>query len=174
MAKTFALVAAIVAVSAVGVFGLAVATRSRNSAQPSPAPAPAPMPAPIPAFHAQGDQGGPSSAPAQPSPGHGKHTVTVTFTYDFRKTHACTATITTNCIQQFIVYDISAGANKTKRFKLFSVSPPAGATEIVNGIAGIGPLLDFESGQHLIAVVATEPDLSESFPTACTTWITIP
>lgn len=174
MTKTFALVAAIVAVSAVGVFGLAVARRSRNSAQPSPARAPRPMPAPIPAFRAQNDQSAPSSAPAQPSPGHGEHTVTVTVTYDFSKTHACTAAITTKCIQQFVVYDISAGVDKSKRFTLFSVPPPAGATGIVNAITGTSPLLDFEFGKHLIAVIATEPDLSESFPTACTTWITIP
>jgi hypothetical protein len=118
---------------------------------------------------------GQTQAPAQASSREGapaKHSVTVKFDYDFGPTPACSAKIKKSCIQQFVVYDISAG--EAKRSKLFTIPAPPDAKGAVNGITGTSPELLFESGKHLLAVVAQEPDGSESHPRACTTWITIP
>jgi hypothetical protein len=110
-------------------------------------------------------------------PTHGIHTITVTFDYDFRLTPACTATVTKKCVQEFVVYDISAGASKAKRYKLFTVPLPPNPTGMVHGIQATSPSLDFESGKHLLGVTALAPGTDpnhESSPRACSTWITIP
>jgi hypothetical protein len=117
------------------------------------------------------------SSPPSPPPTHGVQTITVTFDYDFRLTAACTATVAKNCVQEFVVYDISAGASKAKRHKLFTVPLPPNPSGMVHGISATGPPLDFESGKHLIGVTALEPGTdpnNESFPNACSTWITVP
>ncbi|MGD1210703.1 MAG: hypothetical protein ABR973_05020 [Candidatus Acidiferrales bacterium] len=101
-----------------------------------------------------------------------KHSVAVKFDYDFRLTPACTAKIKKGCVQQFVVYDISAG--EAKRSKLFTIPAPQDATGAVTGIAGTSPPLSFESGKHLLEVVAQYPDGTESQARACTTWVTIP
>jgi len=112
-----------------------------------------------------------------PAPAHGTHTITVTFDYDFRLTPACTAAVTKNCVQEFVVYDISSGASKAKRYKLFTVPLPPTPGGMVHSIQATSPPLDFESGKHLIAVTAlesgTDPN-NESLPQACSTWITVP
>jgi len=112
-----------------------------------------------------------------PAPTHGVHTLTVTFDYEFRLTPACTASVTNNCVQEFVVYDISAGASKAKRYKLFTVPLPSNPNGIVDGIQATGPPLDFESGKDLLGVTALEPGANlsnESLPQACSTWITVP
>jgi hypothetical protein len=112
-----------------------------------------------------------------PAPTHGVHTITVTFDYDFRLTPACTARVTKNCVQEFVVYDISAGASKAKRYKLFTVPLPPNPSGMIHGIQATGPPLDFESGKHLLGVTALEPGTNpnnESLPQACSTWITVP
>ena len=103
---------------------------------------------------------------------HGKHTVTVTFDYDFRLTPACSAKVTQKCVQRFVVYDISGGPSK--RIRPFFVAVPDGASGPVNGIGGRSPELDFESGKHLLAVTAQNPEGVESDPSDATIWITIP
>ena len=92
-----------------------------------------------------------------PAPTHGVHTIKVTFDYDFRLTPACTSHVTKNCVQQFVVYDISGGTSKTTRYKLFTVPLPSNPVGMVHGIPGTSQPLDFESGKHLLAVTALEP-----------------
>lgn len=112
------------------------------------------------------------TASTSPPTSHGSHSVTVTFDYDFRQTPACTAKVTTHCVQQFIAYDISAGAkHATMLFPIPLPSDPVGA---VKGITKTSTPLDFESGKHLISVSAMSPDGTHSKRSLCTTWITIP
>jgi hypothetical protein len=179
LAKSFAVVVAIVAASAFRVLGLSAVARSSDGPEPAVAPS-------IPAFHLGLSSTQTTAAQATPAqtatstlaaPTHGKHTISVKFDYDFKLSPACTATTKINCVQQFVVYDISAGNRKNLRYKLFSVPLPADPTGQVKAIQGTSPTLDFESGQHLIAVIATRPDLSESNSLSCgscRTWITIP
>jgi hypothetical protein len=39
-----------------------------------------------------------------------QHTVSVTLNYDFTVDNACSATVTTSCLKQFNIYDITGGA----------------------------------------------------------------
>lgn len=110
----------------------------------------------------------PAPQPASPS----KHAVTVNFDYDFSKTPACSKMVTKACVQQFIVYDISAGL--TARTKLFSIPVPPGETKLVKGITGKSPLLLFESGKHRIAVTAQIAGGKESDIDASMTWVEVP
>jgi hypothetical protein len=116
----------------------------------------------------------PAASESSPSAAtsHGSHSVTVTFNYDFGQTPACSKKITTHCVQQFIAYDISAGAkHPTMLFPIPLPPNPAGA---VKGITKTSAPLDFESGKHLISVAAMSPDGTHSKRNLCTTWITIP
>jgi hypothetical protein len=136
--------------------------------------APPPAPSGPPAGQASATSPAPSDIPAQPptAVSHGKHTVTVTFDYDFRQTPACSAKVTKHCVQQFIAYDISAGIkNATMMFPIPLPTHPVGA---IHGITATSPMLDFESGKHLVSVSAMSPDGTHSKRSLCTTWITIP
>jgi hypothetical protein len=121
-------------------------------------------------------QSQPSSAPtdaSQPAaPTHSQHSVTVTFDYDFGQTPACSKKITKGCVQQFVAYDISAGA--THSSMLFPIPLPPNPVGAVHGIVATSPKLDFESGKHLISVTAQGPDGRQSRKSVCTTWVTIP
>jgi len=103
---------------------------------------------------------------------HGVHTVTVTFDYDFRQTPPCSKKVPTNCVTQFIAYDISAGVKHATM--LFPIPLPANPVGAIHGITATSPKLDFESGKHLISVSAMGPDGRHSEKSLCTTWITIP
>jgi len=105
-------------------------------------------------------------------PQESTHKISFTFDYDFGATPACSRKVTTGCVQQFNLYDISQGT--TKRVKLGSIPVPAGASGQVKGISGITEPLLFNSGKHLIAVTAQLPDGSESNPRKCTTIVEIP
>lgn len=95
------------------------------------------------------------------------------FNYDFTGTPACSATVKAACVAAFVAYDISAGVKH--RTKLFEIALPPRPIGLVRGITGKSPRkLDFESGKHLISVVAREPDGQESKHRVCTTWIDIP
>jgi hypothetical protein len=108
--------------------------------------------------------------------GQSRHKITVTFDYDFTHKPPCSAKVKDNenksCVQQFIVYDISAGL--AKRTELMSIPVPPDAHGLVKGISATTPLLLFESGQHLIAVVAQTPKKFQSDPNKCELWVTIP
>ena len=101
-----------------------------------------------------------------------KHTISCTFDYDFRITPACSPKVTEGCVQQFNLYDISAGI--PKRAKLGSIPVPAGASGFVKGISATTDPLLFESGRHLLAVTAQMPNGLESDFTKCTTIVKIP
>jgi hypothetical protein len=113
-----------------------------------------------------------ASSPAPQPAASSKHTITVNFDYDFSKTPACSKTVTKACVQEFIVYDISAGL--TVRTKLFSIPVPPGETKLVKGITGKSPLLFFESGKHRIAVTAQMADGKESNTDASMAWVELP
>jgi hypothetical protein len=101
-----------------------------------------------------------------------KHTITVKFNYDFSTSPACPAKNAKDCVEQFNVYDISAGVRN--RTKLMSVPAPAGARTMINGIAATTPLLLFEPGKHLLAVTAQMQKGKESDANVCTVWVDIP
>jgi hypothetical protein len=101
-----------------------------------------------------------------------KHSVTVKFDYDFHTTHACSKRHKADCVRQFVVYDISAGEDK--RTQLFTIPTPRHAKKSNVPVTGTSPQLLFESGQHLLEVVAQYPDGTESAKRASTTWVTIP
>ena len=101
-----------------------------------------------------------------------KHIVTITFNYDFSKTPSCSATVTKSCVQQFNVYDLSAGFET--RTKMFSIPVAPGQTALVNGITGKSPLLAFEPGRHKLGVTAQMAGGPESPVEASTTWVVIP
>jgi len=101
-----------------------------------------------------------SSAVANPR----KRRVTVTFNYDFNLSHACSLTLTTNCVRQFNVYD----ATDKERVKLFSIPVPADAAGLVKGITGTSPPLSLRAGEHILAVTAQAADGTESDPGGAT------
>jgi hypothetical protein len=106
------------------------------------------------------------------SPTHSQHSVTVSFDYDFGLTPACSKKVTKGCVQQFVAYDISAGANHSSM--LFPIPLPPNPVGAVHGIVATSPKMDFESGKHLISVTAQGPDGRQSRKSICTTWVTIP
>lgn len=101
-----------------------------------------------------------------------RHAITVKFVYDFAATPPCSPTITAKCVRQFALYDISGGV--TKRIKLTSIPVPPDASRRAARISGTTPLLLFEPGKHLLAVVAQTPQGTESNPNDCTVWVEIP
>lgn len=125
-----------------------------------------------------------SSSSSQP------HAIAVTFDYDFGATPACTSKVTQKCVKQFVIYDISAGADMP--YKIGTVPLPDNPVGKKQGITGKSDPSVFEPGKHLIAVSAQGPEPAsssqsgkqpesgpqskpiESPPAACTTWVTIP
>jgi len=107
---SFALVAVLcVALSCVEVRGQAPPSRaSSSSAQvQTPAPtqsAPPAQESPTPTNPSSSSTQSPTQAPVP-------HTISVSFDYDFDRTPACTEKITRRCVQKFVIYDISSGAN---------------------------------------------------------------
>jgi hypothetical protein len=126
----------------------------------------------------------PSQAPSSvqsstPSAGPVTHTISVTFDYDFDRTPACTGKIQHHCVRQFVVYDISSGSNHA--YPIGTVALPDSPYGQKRGIAGKTDPHVFESGKHLIAVTAQEPEppphpleSSTAGCTSCTTWVNIP
>jgi hypothetical protein len=95
--------------------------------------------------------------------------VTVTFNYDFNLSHACSLTLTKNCVKQFNVYD----ETDKKHEKLFSIPVPVDAAGLVRGITGTSPPLSLRAGEHIVAVTAQDADGTESDSGACTIRIQI-
>jgi len=94
-----------------------------------------------------------------------QHTVTVTLNYDFTVDNACSASVTTACVQQFNIYDTTGGGTP---LKLFSVPAPSGANSAVTGITGTSGALTLKSGVHTFAATAQMADGTESSPNAST------
>jgi hypothetical protein len=87
-----------------------------------------------------------------------KRRVTVSFNYDFNLSHACSLTLTKNCVKQFNVYD----ATDEEQVKLFSIPVPADAAGLVKGITGTSPPLSLRAGEHILVVTAQAVDGTES------------
>ncbi|HXW57674.1 MAG TPA: hypothetical protein VEJ67_18120 [Candidatus Cybelea sp.] len=101
-----------------------------------------------------------------------RHKVTVRFSYDFRNTPPCSATLRRGCVEQFNLYDISAGV--AHRTKLMSIPVPSHVRRGMTEISATTPPLLWEPGKHLLALVAQLPRGIESDPKDCTVWVQIP
>jgi hypothetical protein len=112
--------------------------------------------------------------PRNPAPAPENHTVSVYFDFDFTPIPPCPQPKNKPCVEQFVVYDISAGLSPAERFKLFTIPAPPDAKGKVRGIKGTSPPLGFQSGMHLIGVTAQTLDKKESGPGDCEFWVTIP
>lgn len=99
-----------------------------------------------------------------------QHTVTVTLNYDFSVDNGCSATVTTGCVRQFNVYDITGGGTPVK---LFSVTAPSGANTAMTGITGTSAQLTLKAGVHTFAATAQMADGTESSPNASTATATV-
>jgi hypothetical protein len=112
-----------------------------------------------PAAQSSGAKHGSDPTPA----GSAMHSITVQFDYDFTKTPACSAKVTTACVQKFDVYDISG----EKPYLLFSVPVPANAQGFMKGITATSPRMLFAIGKHRIGVSAQMPNGEKSPPRDC-------
>ena len=97
------------------------------------------------------------------------HTVTVTLNYDFTVDNGCSSTVTTGCLKQFNIYDITTGTS----VKLFSIPAPAGASTALTGITGSQTGVTLKSGIHTFAATAVMADGTESSPNASTATATV-
>jgi len=94
----------------------------------------------------------------------GQHAVIATLNYDFTVDSACSATVTTGCVKQFNIYDLTGAAPVL----LFSIAAPPGATGPVTGITGTSPTLTFKAGSRTFGATAQMADGTESNPNAAT------
>ena len=93
------------------------------------------------------------------------HTVKVTLNYDFTVDNGCSSTVTTGCLKQFNIYDITGGGTPVK---IFSITAPSGANTAVTGITGTSGAVTLKSGVHTFAATALMADGTESSPNAST------
>jgi len=94
-----------------------------------------------------------------------QHTVSVTLNYDFSVDNACSASVTTGCVKQFNIYDITGGGTPAK---LLSIAAPSGANSAVTGITGTSGAVTLKSGVHTFAATAQMADGTESSPNGST------
>jgi hypothetical protein len=94
-----------------------------------------------------------------------QHTVSVTLNYDFSVDNACSASVTTGCVKQFNIYDITGGGTPVK---LFLIAAPSGANSAVTGITGTSGPVTLKSGVHTFAATAQMADGTESSPNGST------
>jgi hypothetical protein len=94
-----------------------------------------------------------------------QHTVSVTLNYDFSVDNACSSSVTTGCVKQFNIYDITGGGTPVK---LFSIAAPGGANSAVTGITGTSGPVTIRSGVHTFAATAQMADGTESSPNGST------
>ena len=97
--------------------------------------------------------------------GPGQHSVAVTLNYDFSVDNACSSSVTTGCVKQFNIYDISGGGTPVK---LFSIAAPGGANSAVTGITGTSGAVTLKAGVHAFAATAQMADGTESSPNGST------
>ncbi len=105
-----------------------------------------------------------------PAQAGGTHTVSVTLNYDFSVDNACSASVTTGCVKQFNVYDVTGGGTPVK---LFSIAAPSGANSAVTGITGTSGSVPLKSGVHTFAATAQMADGTESNPNGSTATATV-
>ena len=94
-----------------------------------------------------------------------QHTVAVTLNYDFSVDNACSSSVTTGCVKQFNIYDVTGGGTPVK---LFSIAAPGGANSAVTGITGTSGPVTLKSGVHTFAATAQMADGTESSPNGST------
>jgi hypothetical protein len=99
-----------------------------------------------------------------------QHTVSVTLNYDFTVDNACSTTVTTGCLKQFNIYDITGGGTPVK---LFSITAPSAANTALTGITGTSGSLTMKAGIHTFAATAQMADGTESNPNASTATATV-
>src|SRR5215469_3868318 len=87
-------------------------------------------------------------APALLWAGPSQHTVTVSLNYDFTVDNGCSSTVTTGCVKQFNIYDITGGATPVK---LFTITAPNAANTSMTGITGTSGILTLKAGVHTFA-----------------------
>lgn len=99
----------------------------------------------------------------------GQHIITVALNYDFTVDNACSSTVTTNCLKQFNIYDLSGSVP----VRLFSIAAPSGANGPVTGITGTSGPITLRSGLHTFGATAQLADGTESDPNASTATATV-
>src|ERR1700735_497411 len=101
-----------------------------------------------------------------------QRTVTVTFDYDFSSFPACSPKVTTKCIQQFDVLEVSDPANEVF---LFTIPAPPNAKGLVKGITFTSPKKrSFFTGPHRIGVSAkAPPPFVPSDPLKCMVFVQV-
>ena len=109
-------------------------------------------------------------APALLWAGPSQHTVTVSLNYDFTVDNGCSSTVTTGCVKQFNIYDITGGATPVK---LFTITAPNAANTSMTGITGTSGILTLKAGVHTFAATAQMADGTESNPNASTATATV-
>jgi len=102
--------------------------------------------------------------------GSSQHTVAVTLNYDFTVDNACSSSVTSGCVKQFNIYDITGGAAPVK---LFAIPAPSGASTAMTGITGTSGLVTLKAGVHTFAATAQMADGTESNPNASTATATV-
>src|SRR5579864_3915138 len=95
------------------------------------------------------------------------HTVTAFLTYDFTVDNACSTTVTTGCLQQFNVYDISPVVGSVP-VKLFSIPAPAGSNTAGVSITGTSGAVTLKAGNHTFGFTAQMADGTEGNPNGST------
>jgi hypothetical protein len=99
-----------------------------------------------------------------------QHTLTVTLNYDFSVDNGCSTTVTTGCVKQFNIYDVTGGGTPVK---LFTITAPSGANTAMTGITGTSAQLTLKAGVHTFAATAQMADGTESSPNASTATATV-
>lgn len=78
--------------------------------------------------------------------------------------------MTTGCVKQFNIHDITGGGTPVK---LFSITAPSGANTAMTGITGTSAMLTLKAGVHTFAATAQMADRTESSPNASTATATV-
>jgi hypothetical protein len=99
-----------------------------------------------------------------------RNTLTVTLNYDFSVDSGSSSTVTTGCVKQFNIYDITGGGTPVK---LFSIMAPSRANTAMTGITGTSAMLTLKAGVHTFAATAQMADGTESSPNASTATATV-
>lgn len=90
------------------------------------------------------------------------NTVSVNGTYDFTVNNGCSSTVTTGCLKQFNVYDVTGAIP----VKLGSVAAPSGANTASATVSGTFTIPALVAGIHSLAITAQMADGTESDPKA--------